>query len=74
MFGRHEQNRRGLRRRGGFRMNRLSGSGFGVGTEGYCICPECGEKILHERGIRCMSVKCPKCGHTMVRDNIVIQY
>ena len=31
----------------------------------YCICPNCGYKAGHERGLPCSSVKCPKCGALM---------
>ena len=31
------------------------------------ICPNCGEKALHQRGVPCNSSKCPKCGTAMVR-------
>ena len=39
----------------------------GVGPSGYCICPNCGEKINHTAGVPCTSVKCPKCGSPMIR-------
>jgi predicted Fe-Mo cluster-binding NifX family protein len=45
-----------------------SGSGAGVGMPGQCICPACGAKAPHERGIPCFQVKCPQCGKTMVRE------
>jgi hypothetical protein len=31
-----------------------------------CECPECGYEADHERGIPCRSMKCPKCGSTMI--------
>jgi len=43
------------------------GRGFGVGPSGHCVCPACGEKVAHERGVPCYSMKCPKCGKPMVR-------
>ena len=48
---------------------RNNGGGFGTG--GYCICSKCGEKVLHETGIKCTAVKCPKCGHSMVREELL---
>ena len=45
------------------------GEGIGVGRErqgdggaDYCICPNCGYKETHKKGIPCSKRKCPKCG------------
>ncbi len=46
-----------------------NGGGFGIG--GYCVCSECGEKVPHQRGVQCTTVKCPKCGHTMAREELL---
>lgn len=43
------------------------GSGRGAGTPNFCICPSCGAKSPHERGIPCIQVACPQCGKPMVR-------
>jgi hypothetical protein len=44
------------------------GGGRGLGPNGNCICPNCGEKIPHERGVPCFEVTCPKCNSTMTRE------
>ncbi|HAB53874.1 MAG: hypothetical protein A2Y03_10660 [Omnitrophica WOR_2 bacterium GWF2_38_59] len=33
-----------------------------------CFCPNCGERVPHQRGVPCNSVKCPKCGANMARE------
>lgn len=50
--------------RGG-RGGRRGGQGFGPG--GQCVCPSCGTKVAHKRGIPCNQMKCPKCGAPMTR-------
>ena len=40
----------------------------GQGVGGFCICPHCGEKQAHERGVPCRSVSCSKCKSTMIRE------
>ncbi|RLB00963.1 MAG: hypothetical protein DRG83_10810 [Deltaproteobacteria bacterium] len=46
------------------------GRGFGGrGPGGTCVCPACGEKVPHQRGVPCPQVKCPKCGASMVRED-----
>jgi hypothetical protein len=54
---------------GGRSGNVKQGKGRTVQTAGtgYCVCPGCGEKIEHKLGMPCTSVKCPKCGSSMVR-------
>ena len=54
--------------RGGGRGRKRGGS-FGPG--GYCVCAKCGAKIPHQRGVKCTDVKCPECGHTMVREELL---
>ncbi len=48
---------------------RNKGGGFGVG--GFCVCANCGEKTPHQQGVKCTSLKCSKCGHTMVREELL---
>ncbi|NCO40044.1 MAG: hypothetical protein COW34_05320 [Armatimonadetes bacterium CG17_big_fil_post_rev_8_21_14_2_50_66_6] len=54
---------RGLGRGGG--QGRLGGRGPGAGGE--CACPQCGHRMVHQRGVPCTSLKCPKCGAAMTR-------
>ncbi len=58
---------RGLGRGGGRGLK--GGGAFGPG--GYCVCAKCGAKIPHQRGVKCTDVKCPECGHTMVREELL---
>ncbi|MBW1801413.1 MAG: hypothetical protein JRJ85_11890 [Deltaproteobacteria bacterium] len=44
------------------------GGGFAAGPGGYCVCPNCGERAPHERGIPCFDQKCPRCGAEMTRE------
>jgi len=41
------------------------GRGQGLGGTAECVCPDCGEKVPHTRGIPCIQTKCPKCGTRM---------
>lgn len=41
--------------------------GAGMGPGGFCVCPSCGEKVKHQRGMPCAETTCPKCGAHMVR-------
>jgi predicted Fe-Mo cluster-binding NifX family protein len=45
-----------------------SGSGKKAGMVDFCICPACGAKAPHERGIPCFQVNCSQCGKPMVRE------
>jgi len=45
------------------------GGAFGPG--GNCVCAKCGEKIQHEKGVKCTTIKCPKCGQTMIREELL---
>ncbi len=57
----------GSRIRGG--RGRNMGGAYGPG--GYCICAKCGEKIPHRAGVKCTTLKCPSCGHTMIREELL---
>lgn len=39
--------------------------GQGLGGSGDCVCPKCGAKSPHARGIPCSNTNCPKCGAPM---------
>lgn len=65
---------RGLRQRqcggqntGGRQAGKGRMGGRGLGPDGECICPQCGQKAPHQRGIPCFEQKCPKCGIPMTR-------
>ncbi len=57
---------RGMGRGGG--MGRMGGTRTGGGPGGNCVCPACGTKTAHQRGIPCYQINCPKCGTKMVRE------
>ena len=38
------------------------------GAVGTCLCPKCGHREPHERGMPCVQRKCPKCGNAMTRE------
>jgi len=48
---------------------RNKGGAFGPG--GFCVCSKCGEKVPHQQGEKCTKLKCPKCGHTLVREELL---
>jgi predicted Fe-Mo cluster-binding NifX family protein len=49
---------------GGGRM----GGPRAAGAVGTCVCPKCGERLAHERGIPCVQRQCPKCGTALTRE------
>ncbi len=52
--------------RGGGR-GRMGGNRPGAGPNGECVCPACGTKAPHQRGVPCYDIKCPNCGAKMTR-------
>jgi len=45
--------------------------GGAMGVGGYCICAKCGTKILHKQDVKCTTIKCPDCGTTMIREELL---
>ena len=45
------------------------GGQFAAGPGGLCICtnPECKNEVVHQAGVPCFQMKCPKCGSPMIR-------
>jgi predicted Fe-Mo cluster-binding NifX family protein len=39
-----------------------------AGVGGTCVCPQCGHRETHERGVPCTQKQCPKCGTVMNRE------
>jgi predicted Fe-Mo cluster-binding NifX family protein len=52
---------------GGRCRENASGPGTRTGAANFCVCPACGTKTPHERGIPCTQVNCPQCGQPLVR-------
>lgn len=48
---------------------RNKGGAFGPG--GFCVCAKCGEKVAHQQGVKCTQIKCPICGHVMIREELL---
>ena len=44
------------------------GGGTGQGLGGNCVCPNCGHREQHQRGMQCFNMKCPKCDTPLVRE------
>ncbi|MEA1875056.1 MAG: hypothetical protein U9N51_11630 [Bacteroidota bacterium] len=65
--GRGQENGLGQGTGGG--RGRNNGGGYSIG--GYCVCAKCGEKVPHQQGAKCTTLKCPKCGHTMIREELL---
>ena len=58
---------KGLGKGGGRGKNK--GGGFGTG--GFCVCAKCSEKVPHQQGTKCTELKCPTCGHTLIRQELL---
>ena len=44
------------------------GGGLAAGPGGYCVCPDCRERVAHQAGTPCYEQHCPKCGTAMTRE------
>jgi hypothetical protein len=44
------------------------GGGLAAGPGGYCVCPDCSERVAHQAGAPCYAQHCPKCGTAMTRE------
>ncbi|MGB5362816.1 MAG: hypothetical protein WBN17_05885 [Aureibaculum sp.] len=51
---------------------KVKNKGGSFGSGGFCICAKCGEKISHQKGVKCTTLSCPSCGKTMVREELLI--
>ena len=49
-------------------MEGRRGTSLRMGSGGYCVCPKCGKKGPHQRGIPCQDERCPTCGVKMLRE------
>lgn len=56
------------RDQGGRRGGGMGMGGRGGGATGFCICPKCGYRKAHGRGIPCQEERCPDCGGKLVRE------
>ena len=51
----------------GAEPGRGSARSRGAGPVGICICPKCKTEVNHAVGVPCASMKCPKCGTSLIR-------
>lgn len=42
--------------------------GGAAGPQGFCVCPQCGQRETHERGVPCYERKCTQCGAALIRE------
>lgn len=52
----------------GWRGQGRLGGPLAGGATGNCLCPKCGNREPHERGVPCLQKQCPKCGTAMTRE------
>jgi len=45
--------------------------GFGLGPGGDCICPSCGYKVPHKKGVPCNDTHCPHCDAILERHETI---
>jgi predicted DNA-binding protein (UPF0251 family)/ssDNA-binding Zn-finger/Zn-ribbon topoisomerase 1 len=63
---RGQQRRRMGQGGGGAGMGRMGRAGGS--PAGFCVCPKCGYRKPHERGVPCQEERCPECRGKMVRE------
>jgi cation diffusion facilitator family transporter len=56
----------GWQRKGRFQDKLEKAKGKGIG--GYCVCPKCGYRIPHERGVPCSTLYCPNDNTPLQRE------
>ena len=56
-----------ISRGGGSMRGRGRMGGQAAGPSGECVCPKCGNRVPHERGVPCYRTRCPECGAGMTR-------
>lgn len=39
-----------------------------AGPGDYCVCPDCGHRVPHDRALPCYQRECPRCGRRMTRE------
>ena len=52
-------------------LGRGKNKGGAMGTGGYCVCAKCGTRQPHKRNVVCTTNKCPNCGTTMIREELL---
>lgn len=58
----------GGRGQGGGRRSQPASGAPGAQQAEFCICPQCGQRKPHERGVPCYTQKCPQCEGSMTRE------
>jgi cation diffusion facilitator family transporter len=43
------------------KFNKIFEETEGKGPGGWCVCPKCGNKYPHRKGVPCSELQCPKC-------------
>lgn len=72
MQGDGKGNRRGMGNDPESPGGRGRNKGGSFGPDGFCVCAKCGEKVPHQKGVKCTTLKCPSCGHTMIREELLV--
>jgi len=58
----------GWQRRG--RLKNKLEAAKGAGPGGFCVCPQCGYKVSHQRGVPCSEMFCPYCQIPLKRGDL----